>query len=238
MNPIDSNSLPTHIGIIMDGNGRWAESQSMERISGHIQGVETVKAIVESCVKLEIPYLTLYTFSKENWKRPKKEVDGLMSLLSSSLKSELEKLNRNNIVFQIVGKIEEMPSNLQELIMDTINSTKNNTGLTLALALSYSGRQEIIDATNKILASDQQSIDENLFKEYLYSPSTPDPDLIIRTGGENRLSNFLLWQSAYSEIHISEKNWPEFGEDDLTSALNDFSSRTRKYGKVLGQDEN
>ena len=237
MNP-DSNNLPTHIGIIMDGNGRWAESQSMERISGHIQGVETVKAIVESCVKLGIPYLTLYTFSKENWKRPKKEVDGLMSLLSSSLKSELEKLNRNNIVFQIVGKIEEMPSNLQELIMDTINSTKNNTGLTLALALSYSGRQEIIDATNKILASDQQSIDENLFKEYLYSPSTPDPDLIIRTGGENRLSNFLLWQSAYSEIHISEKNWPEFGEDDLTSALNDFSSRTRKYGKVLGQDEN
>ena len=238
MNPIDSNSLPTHIGIIMDGNGRWAESQSMERISGHIQGVETVKAIVESCVKLEIPYLTLYTFSKENWKRPKKEVDGLMSLLSSSLKSELEKLNRNNIVFQIVGKIEEMPSNLQELIMDTINSTKNNTGLTLALALSYSGRQEIIDATNKILASGKQSIDEDLFKDYLYSPNTPDPDLIIRTGGENRLSNFLLWQSAYSEIYISEKNWPEFGEDDLTSALSDFSSRTRKYGKVLGQDEN
>ena len=238
MNPIDSNSLPTHIGIIMDGNGRWAESQSMERISGHIQGVETVKAIVESCVKLEIPYLTLYTFSKENWKRPKKEVDGLMSLLSSSLKSELEKLNRNNIVFQIVGKIEEMPSNLQELIMDTINSTKNNTGLTLALALSYSGRQEIIDATNKILASGKQRIDEDLFKDYLYSPNTPDPDLIIRTGGENRLSNFLLWQSAYSEIYISEKNWPEFGEDDLTSALNDFSIRTRKYGKVLGQDEN
>ena len=238
MNPIDSNSLPTHIGIIMDGNGRWAESQSMERISGHIQGVETVKAIVESCVKLEIPYLTLYTFSKENWKRPKKEVDGLMSLLSSSLISELEKLNRNNIVFQIVGKIEEMPSNLQELIMDTINSTKNNTGLTLALALSYSGRQEIIDATNKILASGKQRIDEDLFKDYLYSPNTPDPDLIIRTGGENRLSNFLLWQSAYSEIYISEKNWPEFGEDDLTSALNDFSSRTRKYGKVLGQDEN
>ncbi len=238
MNPIDSNNLPTHIGIIMDGNGRWAESQSMERISGHIQGVETVKAIVESCVKLEIPYLTLYTFSKENWKRPKKEVDGLMSLLYSSVKSELEKLNRNNIVFQIVGKIEEMPSNLQELIMDTINSTKNNTGLTLALALSYSGRQEIIDATNKILASGKQSIDEDLFKDYLYSPNTPDPDLIIRTGGENRLSNFLLWQSAYSEIYISEKNWPEFGEDDLTSALNDFSSRTRKYGKVLGQDEN
>ena len=238
MSPIDSNSLPTHIGIIMDGNGRWAESQSMERISGHIQGVETVKAIVESCVKLEIPYLTLYTFSKENWKRPKKEVDGLMSLLSSSLKSELEKLNRNNIVFQIVGKIEEMPSNLQELIMNTINSTKNNTGLTLALALSYSGRQEIIDAANKILASGKQSIDEDLFKDYLYSPNTPDPDLIIRTGGENRLSNFLLWQSAYSEIYISEKNWPEFGEDDLISALNDFSSRTRKYGKVLGQDEN
>ena len=238
MNPIDSNSLPTHIGIIMDGNGRWAESQNMERISGHIQGVETVKSIVESCVKLGIPYLTLYTFSKENWNRPKKEIDSLMSLLSSSLKTELKKLNRNNIVFQVVGKIEEIPGSLQELIMDTINSTKNNNGLTLALALSYSGRQEIIDATNKILASNEQSINEDRFKDYLYSPNTPDPDLIIRTGGENRLSNFLLWQSAYSEIYISEKNWPEFGEDDLTSALNDFSNRTRKYGRVLDKDEN
>tara|TARA_B100000029_G_scaffold116291_1_gene109079 strand:+ start:551 stop:1267 length:717 start_codon:yes stop_codon:yes gene_type:complete len=238
MNSIDSNNLPTHIGIIMDGNGRWAESQNMERISGHIQGVETVKSIVESCVKLGIPYLTLYTFSKENWNRPKKEIDSLMSLLSSSLKTELKKLNRNNIVFQVVGKIEEIPGSLQELIMDTINSTKNNNGLTLALALSYSGRQEIIDATNKILASNEQSINEDRFKDYLYSPNTPDPDLIIRTGGENRLSNFLLWQSAYSEIYISEKNWPEFGEDDLTSALNDFSNRTRKYGRVLDKDEN
>ena len=238
MSLIDPNNLPTHIGIIMDGNGRWAENQGMGRITGHIQGVETVKIIIESFVKLKIPYLTLYTFSKENWNRPKKEVDGLMSLLASSLKSELEKLNRNNIVFQIVGKIEEMPSNLQELIMDTISKTKNNTGLTLALALSYSGRQEIIDATNKILASNKQDVNEDAFRDYLYSPNTPDPDLIIRTGGERRLSNFLLWQSAYSEIYISEKNWPEFGEDDLTSALNDFSSRTRKYGRVLNNDEN
>ena len=238
MTLIDSNNLPTHIGIIMDGNGRWAESQKMERIAGHIQGVETVKEIVESCAKLGIPYLTLYTFSKENWNRPKQEVDSLMSLLSSSLKSELEKLNRNNIVFQIVGKIEEMPSNLQALIMDTVNSTKNNTGHTLALALSYSGRQEIIDATNKMLAANTKNINEDTFQKHLYAPNTPDPDLIVRTGGESRLSNFLLWQSAYSEIHISEKNWPEFGEDDLTSALSDFSSRTRKYGKVLGQDEN
>jgi len=234
---IDVNNLPVHIGIIMDGNGRWAKSQGMERISGHIQGVETVKTIVEYCVKLKIPYLTLYTFSKENWNRPRKEIDGLMSLLSSSLKSELEKLNRNNIVFQVVGKIEEMPSSLQGLIMDTINSTKDNTGLTLALALSYSGRQEIIDATNKILAAHKKNINENTFKNYLYSPNTPDPDLIIRTGGENRLSNFLLWQSAYSEIYISEKNWPEFEEDDLTSALNDFSNRTRKYGRVLEENE-
>ena len=238
MSLIDPNNLPTHIGIIMDGNGRWAESQSIERISGHIQGVETVKAIVESCVKLEIPYLTLYTFSQENWNRPKQEVDSLMSLLSSSLKSELEKLNRNNIVFQIVGKIEEMPSNLQALIMDTVNSTKNNTGLTLALALSYSGRQEIIDATNKMLAANTKNINEDTFQNHLYAPNTPDPDLIVRTGGESRLSNFLLWQSASSEIHISEKNWPEFGEDDLTSALNDFSSRTRKYGRVLEENEN
>ncbi len=227
------NNLPVHIGIIMDGNGRWATSQNMERLSGHIQGVETVKTIVEACVRLEIPHLTLYTFSKENWQRPKDEVSSLMSLLSSSLKNELEKLNRNNITLKIVGKLEDLPAELQALIMDTIESTKNNTGLVLTLALSYGGRQEIVDAINKIITSDNKYINEEIFQNYLYAPTMPDPDLIIRTGGENRLSNFLLWQSAYSEIHISKKNWPEFAEDDLISALNDFGQRKRKYGKVL-----
>ncbi len=227
------NNLPVHIGIIMDGNGRWATSQNMERLSGHIQGVETVKTIVEACVRLEIPYLTLYTFSKENWQRPKDEVSSLMSLLSSSLRNELEKLNRNNIALKIVGKLEDLPAELQALIMDTIESTKNNTGLVLTLALSYGGRQEIVDAINKIITSDNKYINEEIFQNYLYAPTMPDPDLIIRTGGENRLSNFLLWQSAYSEIHISKKNWPEFAEDDLISALNDFGQRKRKYGKVL-----
>ncbi|MEE3242124.1 MAG: polyprenyl diphosphate synthase [Candidatus Neomarinimicrobiota bacterium] len=227
------NNLPVHIGIIMDGNGRWATSQNIERLSGHIQGVETVKTIVEACVRLEIPYLTLYTFSKENWQRPKDEVSSLMSLLSSSLRNELEKLNRNNITLKIVGKLEDLPAELQALIMDTIESTKNNTGLVLTLALSYGGRQEIVDAINKIITSDNKYINEEIFQNYLYAPTMPDPDLIIRTGGENRLSNFLLWQSAYSEIHISKKNWPEFAEDDLISALNDFGQRKRKYGKVL-----
>ena len=227
------NNLPVHIGIIMDGNGRWATSQNMERLSGHIQGVETVKTIVEACVRLEIPYLTLYTFSKENWQRPKDEVSSLMSLLSSSLRNELEKLNRNNIALKIVGKLEDLPAELQALIMDTIESTKNNTGLVLTLALSYGGRQEIVDAINKIIMSDNKYINEEIFQNYLYAPTMPDPDLIIRTGGENRLSNFLLWQSAYSEIHISKKNWPEFAEDDLISAFNDFGQRKRKYGKVL-----
>ena len=227
------NNLPVHIGIIMDGNGRWATSQNMERLSGHIQGVETVKTIVEACVRLEIPHLTLYTFSKENWQRPKDEVSSLMSLLSSSLRNELEKLNRNNIALKIVGKLEDLPAELQALIMDTIESTKNNTGLVLTLALSYGGRQEIVDAINKIITSDNKYINEEIFQNYLYAPTMPDPDLIIRTGGENRLSNFLLWQSAYSEIHISKKNWPEFAEDDLISALNDFGQRKRKYGKVL-----
>ena len=232
MSLIDSNNLPIHIGIIMDGNGRWAENQNMERISGHIQGVETVKTIVESCAQLKIPYLTLYTFSKENWNRPKKEVDGLMSLLSSSLKSELEKLNRNNITFQIVGKTEEMPSNLQALIMDTVNSTKNNTGLTLALALRYSGRQEIIDATNKMLAANIKHINEDTFQKHLYAPKTPDPDLIIRTGGENRLSNFLLWQSAYSEYYFTDVLWPEFNKDDAKAAIDEYLSRNRRYGSL------
>ena len=227
------NNLPVHIGIIMDGNGRWATSQNMERLSGHIQGVETVRTVVEACVRLEIPHLTLYTFSKENWQRPKDEVSSLMSLLSSSLRNELEKLNRNNIALKIVGKLEDLPAELQALIMDTIESTKNNTGLVLTLALSYGGRQEIVDAINKIITSDNKYINEEIFQNYLYAPTMPDPDLIIRTGGENRLSNFLLWQSAYSEIHISKKNWPEFAEDDLISALNDFGQRKRKYGKVL-----
>ena len=227
------NNLPVHIGIIMDGNGRWATIQNIERLSGHIQGVETVKTIVEACVRLEIPYLTLYTFSKENWQRPKDEVSSLMSLLSSSLRNELEKLNRNNIALKIVGKLEDLPAELQALIMDVIESTKNNTGLVLTLALSYGGRQEIVDAINKIITSDNKYIDEEIFQNYLYAPTMPDPDLIIRTGGENRLSNFLLWQSAYSEIHISKKNWPEFAEVDLISALNDFGQRKRKYGKVL-----
>ena len=227
------NNLPVHIGIIMDGNGRWATSQNMERLSGHIQGVETVRTVVEACVRLKIPHLTLYTFSKENWQRPKDEVSSLMSLLSSSLRNELEKLNRNNIALKIVGKLEDLPAELQALIMDTIESTKNNTGLVLTLALSYGGRQEIVDAINKIITSDNKYINEEIFQNYLYAPTMPDPDLIIRTGGENRLSNFLLWQSAYSEIHISKKNWPEFAEDDLISALNDFGQRKRKYGKVL-----
>ena len=227
------NNLPVHIGIIMDGNGRWAINQKMKRLLGHIQGVETVRSIVEACVRLKIAHLTLYTFSKENWQRPKEEINDLMSLLSSSLKNELEKLNRNNIALKVVGKLEDLPAKLQTLIMEVIKSTKNNTGLVLTLALSYGGRQEIVDAINKIIASNDEYIDEEIFKNYLYAPTMPGPDLIIRTGGESRLSNFLLWQSAYSEIYVSKKNWPEFTKDDLISALNDFGQRKRKYGKVL-----
>ena len=227
------NNLPVHIGIIMDGNGRWAINQKMKRLLGHIQGVETVRSIVEACVRLKIAHLTLYTFSKENWQRPKEEINDLMSLLSSSLKNELEKLNRNNIALKVVGKLEDLPAKLQTLIMEVIESTKNNTGLVLTLALSYGGRQEIVDAINKIIASNDEYIDEEIFKNYLYAPTMPDPDLIIRTGGESRLSNFLLWQSAYSEIYVSKKKWPEFTKDDLISALNDFGQRKRKYGKVL-----
>ena len=227
------NNLPVHIGIIMDGNGRWAINQKMKRLLGHIQGVETVRSIVEACVRLKISHLTLYTFSKENWQRPKEEINDLMSLLSSSLKNELEKLNRNNIALKVVGKLEDLPAKLQTLIMEVIKSTKNNTGLVLTLALSYGGRQEIVDAINKIIASNDEYVDEEIFKNYLYAPTMPDPDLIIRTGGESRLSNFLLWQSAYSEIYVSKKKWPEFTKDDLISALNDFGQRKRKYGKVL-----
>ena len=161
------NNLPVHIGIIMDGNGRWATNQKMKRLLGHIQGVETVRSIVEACVRLKIAHLTLYTFSKENWQRPKEEINDLMSLLSSSLKNELEKLNRNNIALKVVGKLEDLPAKLQTLIMEVIESTKNNTGLVLTLALSYGGRQEIVDAINKIIASNDEYIDEEIFKNYL-----------------------------------------------------------------------
>ncbi|MBC8227778.1 MAG: isoprenyl transferase [Gammaproteobacteria bacterium] len=222
-----------HLAIIMDGNGRWAKDKNLDRIVGHKEGAKSAKKIIETCSNLNIKYLTLYTFSTENWDRPQFEVDSLMALLSGMLNNEIKELERNNIVFRVVGRVEDLPKSVQKIVSNTVERTKNNTGLVLSLALSYGGRQEIIDAMNKILKNKESKIiDEEIVKNHLYFPEMPDPDLIIRTGGEFRLSNFLLWQSAYSEVYISKKNWPDFKEKDLMTALEDFNHRNRTFGKL------
>jgi undecaprenyl diphosphate synthase len=222
-----------HIAIIMDGNGRWAQDKGMDRIFGHKEGANSAKKIIEDCSDLNINYLTLYAFSTENWNRPQFEVDSLMSLLSAMLKNEIKELERNNIVFNVVGRVEDLPKSVQNIISDVIDRTKYNTGLILSLALSYGGRQEIIDAVNKIIVSKKSEIiDEEIVKNNLYCPEIPDPDLIIRTAGEYRLSNFLLWQSAYAELFVSQKNWPDFKKKDLMEALKDFENRDRTFGKL------
>ena len=228
------NSLNlNHIAIIMDGNGRWAKDKGMDRIFGHKEGAKSAKKVIEACSDLNINYLTLYTFSTENWNRPQSEVDSLMSLLSLMLKNEIKELERNNIVFNVVGRVEDLPKSVQNIISDVIDRTKHNTGLVLSLALSYGGRQEIIDAVNKIIVSKKSEIiNEEIVKNNLYCPEIPDPDLIIRTAGEHRLSNFLLWQSAYAELFVSKKNWPDFKKKDLMEALKDFENRDRTFGKL------
>ena len=221
-----------HLAIIMDGNGRWAEALDKPRVFGHSKGAEVAKTIINKCVIDKIPYLTLYTFSKENWGRPSKEIDALMNLLSKMLEKEIENMLRNNIVFNVVGNIEDLPSSTKNFVYKAIDLTKNNNGMTLTLALSYSGRQEIIDAVKKIIKNDEKIINEEILKNHLYCPEMPDPDLIIRTGGEYRLSNFLLWQSAYSELYISKKNWPDFEEEDIDLAILNFKKRVRKFGSL------
>ena len=225
------NSI-NHLAIIMDGNGRWAKHKNQPRSFGHKYGAQTAKKIINDCVKKEIPFLTLYTFSKENWSRPKEEIDTLMILLSTMLKNETENMLRNNIKFNIVGRIEDLPEKTRDCVLTTIEKTKNNTGLTLTLALSYGGRQEIVDAFNAIMNKEIKIINEEILKNHLYCPDLPDPDIIIRTGGEYRLSNFLLWQSAYAEIYICQKNWPDFDENDLEKALEEYENRNRTFGKI------
>ena len=227
-----SKSSINHLAIIMDGNGRWAKQKNHPRSFGHERGAQTAKKIINDCVNKEIPHLTLYTFSKENWSRPKEEIDMLMVLLSTMLEKETENMLRNNIRFNIVGKIEDLPDKTRDWVLSTKEKTKNNKGLILTLALSYGGRQEIVDAFNSLIKSDVKIINEEILKNHLYCPELPDPDMIIRTGGEYRLSNFLLWQSAYSEIYVCNKNWPDFDVEELEKALKEYDNRNRTFGKV------
>lgn len=228
--------LPQHIAIIMDGNGRWAEKKFLGRINGHRKGIEVVKDIVEFCRELGIGYLTLYTFSKENWSRPAQEVNALMELLEQHLKNELLKLVKNGIRFKAIGNIWELPESIQNIIKEVEAKTKDNKGMVLNLALSYGGRTEIVEAAKKLAlearrgALDIADITEETFARYLYTDGIPDPDLLIRTSGEFRISNFLLWQLAYTEIYVTDVLWPDFNRQHLIDALLDFQNRERRFG--------
>ena len=217
----------------MDGNGRWAESNNEKRISGHKKGVETVKIITEESVKIGIKYLTLYTFSNENWKRPKTEVIALMKLLVDSLNDHLLLLRENNIKLSVIGDMDKLDIITYNKLKSVMDETKKNNGMVLNLAISYGGRQEIIFAVNKILKNENvKNINEKKFNEYLYTSNIPDPDFLIRTGGDSRISNFLLWQIAYAEIYFSNKFWPEFSKEDLKKAIKNYQNRERRYGKI------
>ena len=234
---IDQNQIPNHIAIIMDGNGRWAHKKALPRIAGHKQGVKSVRNITEICGELGVKYLTLYTFSEENWNRPQIEVSALMKLLVSSLKKEVRNLNDNNVCLTVIGDLNKMDDFVQDELNEAIDFTKHNSGLNLNLALSYGGRQEIITAFKRLYSeiNDPDEITEKRFESQLYTSNIPDPDLLIRTGGEMRVSNFLLWQIAYTELHISNTFWPEFGRDDLFIAINDYQKRERRFGKISEQ---
>ena len=238
---IDTHNIPRHIAIIMDGNGRWANAKGLPRIAGHREGVRTVRKITEICGDLNVKILTLYTFSSENWNRPATEVSALMKLLMSSLRREVKNLMKNNVRFTVIGNINELEFNVQNELIDAIHKTKNNTGLNLNLALSYGSRQEILFAVKKLIDKVSKGeikvdeIDESVFSKLLYTQNIPDPDLLIRTGGEFRISNFLLWQIAYTEIHVTDTSWPSFGKKELTEAIYEYQNRDRRFGKISEQ---
>lgn len=238
-NQIDLNRIPQHVAIIMDGNGRWAKQRGKERSYGHQAGADTVHIIAEEAAKLGVKYLTLYTFSTENWNRPSGEVAALMSLLFDSI--EEETFMKNNISFRIIGDINKLPANVQQRLQACVEHTSVNTGMCLVLALSYSSRWEITETARQIAALAQkgelepEQIDSKLFSQHLTTAFMPDPDLLIRTGGELRLSNYLLWQCAYSELYFCDTYWPDFHEEELRKAICDYQRRERRFGKTSEQ---
>lgn len=234
VNQLDFSKLPKHIAVIMDGNGRWAERRKLPRIEGHRSGAESIQEVVETSARLGISYLTLFAFSKENWKRPKSEVSTLWKLLLEYLKKEDKVLMENQFKLNVIGQMEQIPRNTRRELERVIEMTKNNTRMIVTLALNYSGRQEIMDAVKKIAAdiTALESLDEKTFSRYLYTSDIPDPDLLIRTSGELRISNFLLWQIAYSEIWITPVFWPDFRRKHILQALVDFQKRERRFGDI------
>ena len=236
--------IPKHIAIIMDGNGRWAKERSLPRVAGHKEGVNSVREITRACGEIGVKHLTLYTFSTENWQRPKTEVSALMTLLLKTISAEVRELHKKNVRFTAIGDLKKLPKSTQKRIFDGIEITKNNTGLNLCLALNYGSRQEMVAAVQAIATKVQKGdlkldeIDETIFSNTLSTSDMPNPDLLIRTSGECRLSNFLLWQCAYSEILMTKTFWPAFREDALIEAILEYQSRERRFGKVSEQVDN
>lgn len=238
---INPDKLPLHVAVIMDGNGRWAYGQGKERVFGHKSGVSAVRNTVEACAEIGVKFLTLYTFSTENWNRPKNEVDALMQLLVLTIRSETETLIKNDIRLATIGDLSVLPENCIQQLNEAIEITKNNKRMTLTLALSYSSRWEIVNAVQDVVKEvlekkvSVEDISEHYFSSMLQTKDMPDPELIIRTSGEYRISNFLLWQIAYAEFHFTNKLWPDFDKDDLYTAILDFQSRERRFGKTSDQ---
>lgn len=238
---IDKTKLPKHLAIIMDGNGRWAKQKGLLRAIGHENGTKAVRTTVENCARLGIENLTLYAFSTENWNRPKLEVDTLMKLLISSLKKELETLQKNDIKLNAIGSLESLPEKVKKELLAVIDKTKTNNRMTLTLALSYGSREELLNAVKKISLKvknniiSPDTIDESIINQHLYTHNLPDVDLVIRTSGEHRISNFLLWQIAYAEFYFTEVLWPDFKEQDLYEAIISYQKRERRFGKTSEQ---
>jgi undecaprenyl diphosphate synthase len=232
------NALPTHIAIIMDGNGRWAKERHLPRVEGHRNGVESVRATVRACGEVGVKYLTLYAFSVENWNRPKDEVDTLMKYLARYLKNEIGELNRNNVKLEVIGQIYRLPEFVQDQLKKTQAALAKNNGLTLVLALSYGGRTELVETTRAIAEKVKQGklepaeINEQVIAQHLYTRHTPDPDLLIRTSGEMRVSNFLLWQISYSELVVTPTLWPDFRKPQLFAAIEEYARRHRRFGGI------
>ncbi|MDY0211424.1 MAG: isoprenyl transferase [Desulfuromonadaceae bacterium] len=232
---------PEHIAIIMDGNGRWARQNGLPRFAGHQEGVKTVRRIVQECSRLQIKYLTLYAFSSENWHRPEQEVQALMGLLDTYLTSEIALLQKNNIRLNVIGNLERLPDELRHKVQDKLKQTENNKAMVLTLALSYGARDEIVRAVRSVCAEvakrelEPEDIDESLFETHLDTASMPDPDILIRTSGEQRVSNFLLWQIAYSELFYCSCFWPEFSAEHLDAVLQEYQNRCRRFGKVSSE---
>ena len=233
---LDADKLPQHVAVIMDGNGRWAQKRHLPRVAGHRAGVQSARSVIETCAALGIPALTLYAFSMENWRRPKAEIDFLMRLLREYLRRELPVIHRNNIRLLIIGRTDQLPDAVRADVEKAMRQTAGNSGMKLAVALNYGGRAELVDAFNDILddlkknGTPGRRVDEEMISQHLYTAGLPDPDLLIRTSGEMRVSNFLLWQIAYAEIYVTETLWPDFTRAQLYEALIDFQKRERRYG--------